>query len=85
MGKPLGEITHWRNKNVEDLPRQPKYTNPYPWGDPYKGGGLRPPPQRGAAFGSPLCGFLYMGLPMGTGSCIWAAWAGLPHFYCADV
>ena len=23
---------------------------------------------------------LYMGLSMGTGSCIWAAWAGLPHF-----
>ena len=34
---------------------------------------------------APLCGFLYMGLSMGTGSCIWAAWAGLPHFYCAYV
>ena len=47
MGKPIGEITHWRNKNVEDLPRQPKYTNPCPWRDPYKGGGrpdLRPSP-----------------------------------------
>ena len=53
MGKPIGEITHRRNKNVEDLPRQPKYTNPCPWRGPYKGDGLRPPPQRGAAFGRP--------------------------------
>ena len=37
MGKPIGEITHWRNKNVEDLPRQLEYTNPCPWRDPYKG------------------------------------------------
>ena len=37
MGKPIGEITHRRNKNVEDLPRQPKYTNPCPWRGPYKG------------------------------------------------
>ena len=34
---------------------------------------------------APLCGFLYMGLSMGMGSCIRAAWAGLPHFYCANV
>ena len=44
MGKPIGEITHQRYRNVEDLPRQPKYTNTCPWGNPYKGGGLRPPP-----------------------------------------
>ena len=34
MGKPIGEITRWRDQNVEDLedlPRQPKYTNPCPW------------------------------------------------------
>ena len=37
MGKPIGEITRWRDKNVEDLPRQPKYTNPCPWRNPYKG------------------------------------------------
>ena len=57
-------------KNVEDLPRQPKYTNPYPWGDPYKGihkggrpkaaplcgGGRRPPPLYGSLHGH---GFVY--------------------------
>ena len=51
MGKPIGKTTHCRHKNVENLPGRPKYTNPYPWRDPYRGGGLRPPPQRGAAFG----------------------------------
>ena len=33
----------------------------------------------------PLCGFLYMGSPMGTGSRIWAVWAGFPDFYHANV
>ena len=37
MGKPIGEITHYRDKNVENLPGQPKYANLYPWGNPYKG------------------------------------------------
>ena len=37
MGKPIGEITHWRNKNVENLPKQLEYTNPCPWRNPYKG------------------------------------------------
>ena len=36
-GKTLGEITHYRAKNVENLPRRPKYANLYPWGTPYKG------------------------------------------------
>ena len=27
--------THWRNKNVENLHGQPKYTNLYLWGHPY--------------------------------------------------
>ena len=58
MGKPIGEITHYRDKNVEKLPGQPKHANLYPWGNPYKGihkggrpkaaplcgGGRRPPP-----------------------------------------
>ena len=85
MGKPIGEITHWRNKNVEDLPRQLEYTNPWPWRDPYKGihkgGGRRPPPFVEAAEGR----LLYMGLSMGMGSCIRAAWVGLPRFYYANV
>ena len=72
MGKPIGEITHRRNKNVEDLPRQPKYTNPCPWRGPYKGnhkggrpkaaplcgGGRRPPPLYGPLHGH---GFVYLG------------------------
>ena len=37
MGKPIGEITHYRDKDVENLPRQPKYANLYPWGNLYKG------------------------------------------------
>ena len=37
MGKPRGEIIHYCDKNVENLPRRPKYANPYPCGNPYKG------------------------------------------------
>ena len=43
--------------------------------------GGRPPPFVEAAGGRPL----YMGLAMGTGPCIWAAWAGFPYFYHANV
>ena len=43
-GTPIGEITHWRNENAEDLPRQPDYTNPCLWRNPNKGDGVRPPP-----------------------------------------
>ena len=59
-------------ENVEDLPRQPKYTNPCPWRGPYKGnhkggrpkaaplcgGGRRPPPLYGPLHGH---GFVYLG------------------------
>ena len=33
--------------------------------------------------GGAASGFLYMGSTMGTGSRIWAVWAGSPHFHCA--
>ena len=35
----------------KDVARQPKYTKTNP---PYKGGGLRPPPQRGRPSAAPL-------------------------------
>ena len=52
---------------MENLPRQPEYANLYPWGNPYKGGGLRPPPQRGAAFGRPPLWFPLYGPLHGHG------------------
>ena len=36
MGKPIGKTRHCREKNVENLLGRPKYTNPYPWRDPYR-------------------------------------------------
>ena len=85
MGKPIGEITHWRNKNVETCPSSSNtrtrahgetHIKEAAFGRLHKGG--RPS-------AAPLCGFLYMGLSMGTGPCIRATWAGFPHFYYANV
>ena len=54
----------------------------------YKGAASGRLHKRGrAAFGRPppFVDSLYMGLAMGTGPCIWAAWAGFPDFYHANV
>ena len=67
-GTPIGKRTH----GVTWLSARCSYPgrNPCPWRDPYRGGGAsrrlhkggRPP-----SAAAPLCGFLYMGLSMGTG------------------
>ena len=77
-GSVLGAHTQGETHRQNDasLAGRPKDTNPYPWRDPYRGGGAsrrlhkggRPP--KAAAT---LCGFLYMGLSMGMASCIWDA------------
>ena len=73
--------THWQNDT--SLAGRPKDTNPYPGRDPYRGihKGGRPP--KAAA---PLCGggakrrLLYMGLSLGTGSCLWDARPAMCRF-----
>ena len=54
-GKTHGKTTHHLTLTIdaENLAGRPKYTNPYPWRDPYRGihKGGRPP--KAAA---PLCG-----------------------------
>ena len=73
--------THWQNDT--SLAERPKDTNPYPGRDPYRGGGAsrrlhkggRPP-----SAAAPLCGFLSMGLSMGTGSCLWDARPAMCRF-----
>ena len=71
MGKPIGKTTHRRTINAENLAGRLKDTNPYPWRDPKRGGGASHRLHKGAAaFGGlhpfNLCGFIYMGLSMGT-------------------
>ena len=44
MGTPIDKTTPRRHKNLENLPRQPKYTCAYAWRDPYTRG--RPPAAR---------------------------------------
>ena len=73
--------THWQNDT--SLAGRPKDTNPYPGRDPYRGihKGGRPP--KAAAS---LCGggakrrLLYMGLSLGTGSCLWDARPAMCRF-----
>ena len=62
MAAVLGAQTQGETHRQNDtsLAGRPKDTNPYPWRDPYRGGGASRRPR-------PLCGFLYMGLSMGTG------------------
>ena len=71
MAAVLGAQTQGETHRQNDtsLAGRPKDTNPYPWRDPYRGGGAsrrlhkggRPP-----SAAAPLCGFLYIGLSMGT-------------------
>ena len=73
--------THWRNDT--SLAGRPKDTNPYPGRDPYRGihKGGRPPKAA-----TPLCGggakrrLFYMGLSLGTGSCLWDARPAMCRF-----
>ena len=84
-GPVLGAQTHGETHRQNDtsLAGRPKDTNPYPWRDPYRGihKGGRPP--KAAA---PLCGggakrrLLYMGLSLGTGSCLWDARPAMCRF-----
>ena len=80
-GTPIGKRTH----GVTWLSARCSYPgrNPCPWRDPYRGihKGGRPP--KAAA---PLCGggakrrLLYMGLSLGTGSCLWDARPAMCRF-----
>ena len=49
-----------------------------------KGGG-RPKAARPPLWRRPKAAFSSVGFPMGTGLCMWAAWASFPHLYCANV
>ena len=94
MGTPIGKTTdgsvlsaqthgETHKQNDTSLAGRPKDTNPYPGRDPYRGGGAsrrlhkggRPP-----SAAAPLCGFLYMGLSLGTGSCLWDARPAMCRF-----
>ena len=85
MAAVLGAQTQGETHRQNDtsLAGRPKDTNPYPWRDPYRGGGAsrrlhkggRPP-----SAAAPLCGFLYMGLSLGTGSCLWDARPAMCRF-----
>ena len=85
MAAVLGAQTQGETHRQNDtsLAGRPKDTNPYPGRDPYRGihKGGRPP--KAAA---PLCGggakrrLLYMGLSMGTGSCLWDARPAMCRF-----
>ena len=81
-GSVLGAHTQGETHRQNDtsLARRPKDTNPYPGRDPYtveeaarRGG--RPP-----SAAAPLCGFLYMGLSLGSGSCLWDARPAMCRF-----
>ena len=89
MGTPIGKTTdgsvlgaqtqgETHRQNDTSLAVRPKYTNPYPWRDPYRGGGTsrRPPlwiPLYGSLHGY---GFVYLGRPASDVSfCLWiSAW-----------
>ena len=87
MAAVLGAQTQGETHRQNDtsLAGRPKDTNPYPGRDPYRGipKGGRPP--KAAA---PFCGggakrrLLCMGLPMGTGSCLWDARPEMCRFGC---
>ena len=84
-GSVLGARTQGdtHRQNDTSLAGRPKETNPYPGRDPYRGihKGERPP--KAAA---PLCGggakrrLLYMGLSLGTGSCLLDGWPAMYRF-----
>ena len=85
MAAVLGAQTQGETHRQNDtsLAGRPKDTNPYPGRDPYRGGGAsrrlhkggRPP-----SAASSLCGFLYLGLSLGTGSCLWDARPAMCRF-----
>ena len=67
--------THWQNDT--SLAGRPKDTNPYPGRDPYRGGGASRRLHKGGRREARL---LYMGLSMGTGSCLWDARPAMCRF-----
>ena len=73
----------FRRQNDTSLAERPKDTNPYPWRDPHRGIHEGRRPTKAAA---PLCGggakrrLLYMGLSLGTGSCLWDARPAMCRF-----
>ena len=85
MAAVLGAQTQGETHRQNDtsLAGRPKDTNPYPGRDPYRGGGASRRLHKGGLpplAATPLCGFLYMGLSMGTGSCLWDARPAMCRF-----